>query len=197
MSSHEMSLQARVPSDEVASSLGSEETSRGTHVEAWCCDPLSAAIAEKKRVSVGGSPRRTTPAYASERWAQAVVRAAVAADDTRTLMMWGRLVGASRGTLMLWCRAAQAPPKASLDLGRLLRVLVVTDGHLDDLQELLNITDPRTVERLMQRSGLNRFPRRVEALPDFLKVQRLITNPRALNALTCLLERTVPPFSRL
>lgn len=122
--------------------------------------------------------------YAAERWAEVVCLVVTRDRDTRTTHDWGRLVGASRGTLGVWCRAARTSPRRSLDLGRLLYGLRVTGGDLTDIRNALDIVEERTVARLLDRSGLSRatLPAPL-ALSDVLSHQLLILDPRAVAAL--------------
>jgi hypothetical protein len=146
-------------------------------------------------VSVTEYERRS---YAAERWARAMVTVLVAADDPKTLTTWGRLVGASGNTLVTWCHAAQVSPRRSLELARLCRALLLTGGIVRDLQAVLDIIEPRSVQRLLTRAGLvsrrdvagragmDRVP-----LDRFLEQQQLVRNAEALRALGRMLPRAV------
>jgi hypothetical protein len=84
----------------------------------------------------------------------------------------------------VWCRAAHVSTKPSLDLGRLLRAIRLTGGVIDELQGVMDVVDPRTVERILCRAGI-RPSDDVGALhgPRLLAAQRLVTNASALQAL--------------
>jgi hypothetical protein len=104
--------------------------------------------------------------------------------DPRTVSSWGRLAGASRATVGVWCRAAHVPTKQSLDLGRLLRAIRLTGGVVDELQGVMDVVDPRTVARMLVRAGIH-GPGGVTMVHGarLLTVQRLVTNVSALEAL--------------
>jgi hypothetical protein len=104
--------------------------------------------------------------------------------------MWGRLVGASRGTLGAWCRAARTTPRRSLELARILRALVLTSGSESGFQDVMDIVDPRTVSRMFRRAGLpGTGSQRVPiSAREFVDCQQLVRNPAALCALAALLD---------
>jgi hypothetical protein len=122
--------------------------------------------------------------YATERWARAVVKVVTSVEDTRTIERWGRLVGASRGTLATWCRSARVSPRRSLDLARLLRALSVTAGDLTELQDAMDIVEPRTMRRLLGRAGLlDAVATRPASMHEFLRHQSLVQQQKALDVL--------------
>jgi hypothetical protein len=124
--------------------------------------------------------------YAAERWARAVLKLVLADEDPRTISQWARLTGASRGTLGTWCRSASVSPRNSLELGRLLRAVRVTNGSLEDLHNVLNVVEPRTVKRMLARSGLGQLIEDDGHVADpggVLARQVLVTNGKALGAL--------------
>jgi hypothetical protein len=134
-------------------------------------------------------------AYASRRWANAVAAAVLAPDDVRTVGGWARCAGTSRATLDTSCRSAGTTPKRSLDLARLLRAWLLTEGRLDQLDEMLDIADPRTVRRLLDRAGIQ-APAECghpdpSSLDDFLTCQHLVRNKAALGVLAALLDEQV------
>lgn len=104
--------------------------------------------------------------------------------------MWGRLVGASRGTLGARCRAARTTPRRSLELARILRALVLTSGSEAGFQDVMDVVDPRTVSRMFRRAGLPETgSQRVPiSAREFVDCQQLVRNPAALGALAALLE---------
>lgn len=134
--------------------------------------------------------------YAAERWSQAVMQVVVDETDPRTVRAWGRIAGASRSTLGTWCRAASVPVKASLDLARLLRATRITRGSLADAHAVMDIVEPRTIERLLKRAGFGSVGRCPLQPKDVLARRRLILEPRALNSLQRRLDQLgVPAFS--
>ena len=97
-------------------------------------------------------------AYA--RWASLVAGMISARDDLRTLALWARHVGASASTVRARCKAADVAVMASRDLGRLLRVVVlsVVEERVWDPAAELYSCDPRTLRRMLVRGGLAGWP---------------------------------------
>jgi hypothetical protein len=147
-----------------------------------------------KRISlakVGPGDSTERPAdHAAERWARAVAAALDSTIDPKTLQAWGRAIGAARGTLRVWCRAARLSAKSSLDFTRLLRAVRCSQGLSWDPNNLLDVVDERTLHRLLQMGGLEAHPLGGPA-PDcqfFIESQRLVRNPAALRAVLAALE---------
>ena len=64
--------------------------------------------------------------------------------------MWARPIGLSTSALRCVCRAADCPPKDSLDFGRLLRAVVRgRRARYRDIKNILDARDPRTLVRLV------------------------------------------------
>jgi FixJ family two-component response regulator len=139
----------------------------------------------------------TPTAHAAARWANAVVKVIDAAEDPRTLRLWGRHIGASPGSLRNWCRIAGLSPKRSLSVARMLRA-VIWSPAADRPENLLNVTDRRTLA-LMLRLGnphADPQPRLPRSIDEFLALQRWVTNPVAIaelkRALTSRLNVPMP-----
>lgn len=131
----------------------------------------------------------TARPHAAERWAHAVVGLLHSESDARSIDTWGRAVGISRGALRTWCSAAGVPAKNSLDLARLLRSVMLSQGGPWDLFNTLDVIDSRTLRRLMIRGGIAEFRNRLQA-PDvrsFLATQRFVRDKAALSALSSLI----------
>jgi hypothetical protein len=127
--------------------------------------------------------------HATERWAGLIIAIVRSPADPATLRDWGRISGASRGSIRAWCHAARVPPKASLDFGRLLRAIVRAAGQPWDLQELLDVVDERTVKSLLARAGLSGVQPQGHppTLAEFLERQRLIQRSVSVQAVRELL----------
>jgi AraC-like DNA-binding protein len=95
-----------------------------------------------------------TPAV---RWALAVARIPEAPFDPGTLDGWAALLAMSRSTLQNRCRTAGALPRDSLALGRLMRAIRLGDPVQWRPEDVLDITDERTVGSLLRRGGLAPF----------------------------------------
>lgn len=136
-------------------------------------------------------------AHAVRRWARVVLQVVHLESDPRTLAEWGRSVGVSAGTIRNWCRTARLSPRRSLQFSRVLRA-VVRQHHLDAVPEdLLDITDLRTLTKVLALSGPDRMhlPRTVT---DFLREQQFIDHPRAIAEIaTALSSNTDRPTAEL
>jgi hypothetical protein len=123
--------------------------------------------------------------HAADRLAKAMVVVTASPDDPRTLTAWGQYIGVSRGALRVWCRAAGVSARSCLDFVRLLRaVLRSTDGTWD-LFNTLDVVDPRSLNRLLERGGVRalahcRTPPTVDA---FLTAQHFLISPPILQAI--------------
>ena len=121
---------------------------------------------------------------AYRRWGSIVAGTIEMDHDPRTLADWGRHLGASRVTLLAWCAAAGQGAKASLDLARLLRIVV--RSHEDvrgwDPAAWLSASDPRTVRALLARGGLADTPTGSPppAVNAFLDGQHFVRHDRAI-----------------
>jgi lantibiotic biosynthesis protein len=126
--------------------------------------------------------------HALARWARAVVSVIESPADPKTIDLWGRSIGVSRGALINWCRTAQLSPKRSLDFARVLRAVVRQDRGVTP-ENLLDVVDLRTLDRLLALGN----GRRSNALPrtanEFLREQRWIESPAALTEVVHRLEK--------
>jgi hypothetical protein len=118
-----------------------------------------------------------------------MVRVVEAPDDPRTLASWARLINVSHSTLKECCAMAGVGAKASLDLARLLRVLVQSQGLAWEPENLLDISERRTLKRLLEKGGLP-FEGRVSLPVDaFLVRQSFVRKPACLETLDDLLRQ--------
>ena len=126
-------------------------------------------------------------AHSLRRWAEVVVRSIDSPTDFRTLQEWGRFVGVSVGGLRNWCLTAHLPARQSLLLARVLRAVMRQQDTDLTPNELLNIVDRRSLEKLLVRSGGARdtLPPSPEA---FLQRQQLIGHPKAVATLRAALD---------
>jgi len=122
-------------------------------------------------------PRPAICFHAAERWTNAILRVLDSEVDLRNLPMWAAYVGASTSALRTWCYAAHATPKASLDFARLLRAVVIAQQcQIWDLQNVLDVIDARTLERMMIRGEVAELMKRQIApnVYEYLSCQRFI-----------------------
>jgi CheY-like chemotaxis protein len=122
--------------------------------------------------------------HASARWADAVAQVIDAPEDPRTLELWGRYIGASRGSLRNWCRMAGLSPKRSLNVARMIRAITQASPRAR-LEDMVNVMDRRTLRQLLKlgdpsRNASDPIPATVD---EFLARQRWISNPVAVDEL--------------
>ena len=120
----------------------------------------------------------------AERWAAAVLAVVASDRDPRTLVAWASESAISRGALRIWCYAAKAKPRESLDFARLLRVACRAPAETADPLCLLDTVDPRTTARLLRRGGLGaaEFQDLVRRPMLFIQRQQFITTPVLIDA---------------
>jgi hypothetical protein len=128
----------------------------------------------------------TDTPHSIERWARAVVALLDAEDDVRTTGEWSRRIGISLTQLREYCRLADVPAKSSLNLARLLRAIVHQEETAWPLKYTLNISDERTLSRMLQKANWI-TPTVSATAEDFIRAQRIATTPVAIESLlTCL-----------
>ena len=131
------------------------------------------------------APCTTLPAgghaecHAVGRWAQLILRSLLLHADPRTLAEWGKSLGASTGALRNWCRTARLPARRSLLFARLLRAVALHQSTGVEPEDLLDVADRRTLQKLMAIGGgtTRSLPTTIEG---FLTNQRLIDREDAV-----------------
>jgi DNA-binding response OmpR family regulator len=126
--------------------------------------------------------------YATVRWADAVAKILAASRDVRTIEQWAHEIGAAPGTIRNWCRTAKLSARRSLLLGRLLRAVHKSGGRIWRPEELLDVTDVRTLNKLLSLGGLSR-PLRHVSIADVFAGQRLIDESGAVRELQAAITR--------
>jgi FixJ family two-component response regulator len=164
-------------------------------------DDLITAVRaiEAAHVRPGGGAHSADLAFhAHARWAEVVVRAVESPKDPRTLREWGRSVGAAEGTIRNWCRTVRLPARRSLWLARILRAVIRQQQVKAPPEDLLDIVDRRTLEKVLVASGgtPDTLPPTVD---DLLRSQRFIDDTKAIAVLRaalnddCHTTGTAPP----
>src|SRR5262245_9993070 len=92
---------------------------------------------------------RAVVSHAAGRLARALPTAVASPSDLRALAAWGQCVGISRGALRVWCATAHVSARSTLDFVRLLRAVCLSQQRGWDLFGLLDVTDRRTLVRLL------------------------------------------------
>jgi DNA-binding response OmpR family regulator len=105
---------------------------------------------------------RRRPRSVAERWAAHVIRACDSEDDLTRIEDWARFVAISYSSLRENCLLLDILPHDARDFMRLLRAVVRSAQGHGRIAGLLNVSDGRTLKRLLERAGFS---------PD-VKVQR-------------------------
>jgi CheY-like chemotaxis protein len=113
----------------------------------------------------------------ARRWARMVLGACQAADDPRTVPLWGRAIGCSASTIEETCRLCGVKPRDARDLTRCLRALyrLVTTGS--DFCGSLAVADQRTLDNLLDRAGFARNRLSPMSLEAFVLRQKFVRGP--------------------
>jgi two-component system response regulator RegA len=133
----------------------------------------------------------TLAAHAGARWAQAVIGIINSQRDLRTVSEWGQAIGAGEGTLRNWCHTARLSPKRSLSLARLLRALYLSRSRQWLPEQLLNVVDRRTLNRMLEQGGVDGST--PPTIDGFLRKQTLIADETAVTELRKALRSTGEP----
>jgi hypothetical protein len=123
--------------------------------------------------------------HSADRLAKAIVLATHSPSDPRTLTAWGQQVGASRGALRGWCKAAGVSARSCLDFLRVLRAVVVSGRQGWDLRNLLDVVDQRSLLKLLDRGGVRELCWEGQPTVDeFMLCQQFLKNHQLLRAVT-------------
>ena len=155
-------------------------------------DELVSVVEEALRLHVMGVAATPGAGYAARRWCELIIRGVYLPDDPKTIAQWCRGIAVAQGTLKKRCDVVHVSPKDSLDLLRLIRVVIQSPDKPWDLPQRLNIVDGRTVHSLMRRSGFSDCLR-TPNLESFLSGQQLILRSELIDALRSRLLRTLTP----
>jgi ActR/RegA family two-component response regulator len=150
-------------------------------------------LVDAVRRFIGGAHADTDTwaAHAGARWAKAVVGVVNAPEDPRTLSGWGLAIGAGEGTLRNWCRTARLSPKRSLSLARLLRAVYLSRSRQWLPEQLLDVVDRRTLNRMLAQGGVEVAT--PPTIDGFLRNQTLIADVTAVSELRKALRRIGEP----
>jgi FixJ family two-component response regulator len=126
------------------------------------------------------------PRSSAERWAFFVLRGCVSENDPTTLLIWARCACVSLSSLVESCYLLGIKPQDARDFTRVLRALVRSSRSDRDPETLLDVSDRRTLKKLLDRTGLPNGLGGI-SVDEFFTGQRLVArhNPgiRALQAL--------------
>jgi hypothetical protein len=101
-------------------------------------------------------PQIAQPTSTAERWASYVLGACISARDPKTLGIWARQVAVSYTTLCESCRLVGVSPRCARDFARVLRLILILPLDTCDLTCLLDISDRRTLDSILEKAGFGR-----------------------------------------
>jgi DNA-binding response OmpR family regulator len=140
---------------------------------------LITIITTRLRPAVPAQPqavpsRFKCPHSVADRWATYVWRACRAPDgDFKTLARWARYLGMSYSSLCESCRLLDIRPQDARDFARVLHAVVASSCTGCRAHVLLDISDRRTLRRMLERAGVDLVSGPVTA-EDFLHRQQFI-----------------------
>jgi CheY-like chemotaxis protein len=131
------------------------------------------------------------PRSTAERWAMQVARACEAEGDLKTLEDWASFVGVSYTTLCESCRLLGIRPHEARDLTRMLSAIKRSIARRCKPEALLDVSDRRTLNALLDRAALRRGARfEPLSIDEFLQRQRFVElDNEGLKALRELLSK--------
>jgi AraC-like DNA-binding protein len=97
------------------------------------------------------------------RFAGYVLKACESHEDLKTLVTWAKFVGVSYPALSELCRLLRITPHDGRDFMRLLRATRLAEQSRLRIETFLDISDRRTLQRLLNRAGLDDASISVEA----------------------------------
>jgi DNA-binding response OmpR family regulator len=115
------------------------------------------------------------PRSAAERCAMNVLKGCASDRDPKTFGLWADCASTCATSLRENCQLVEIEPRDARDFMRVLRAVIRGAALECPPGVLLNIGDPRTLDRLVRRAGF-RSPEELDLLPldDFLERQRFI-----------------------
>jgi hypothetical protein len=125
------------------------------------------------------------------RWLDLIVDGVLLNKDPESVLLWSSGIRVTPSTVQNRCDAVHVTRKDSLNLVRLLRVVIHHPGEPWDLRDRLNIMDDRTVRTLLARAG-SPDSSCVPALESFLSAQHLILRCELIDPLLTRLRRLFP-----
>jgi DNA-binding response OmpR family regulator len=145
---------------------------------------IRAALARRPPtlMTVGGWPtpwfRRAAsaePRSAAQRWALYVRRACEADADVRTVEGLADWLNISPSRFNEACWLLGIPPHEARDLARMLRVVIKGAGQRHRFPTLLDVSERRTLEKLLDRAGVGSLTADgTMSVGEFLRCQRFV-----------------------
>jgi hypothetical protein len=122
------------------------------------------------RQMVGDLVRRP-PASSADRWAHWILAVIESPADLRTVTALAKFLGVSETTFGEACRLLDVRPHDARDLARMLRVVSVSGRDEVHWEGLIDVSDRRTLKKILGRSGLSGLARGAFSAEAFLEHQ--------------------------
>lgn len=119
------------------------------------------------------------PGSAAERWAWHVLKACESTKDLKTIEEWAAYIGVSYSSLRESCRVVGVRAHDARDLMRVLRAVLKANRHHCSPQVLLNVSDVRTLDKLLRRAGLRGHTGDPVTARMFLRDQQFMSRDNA------------------
>ena len=119
------------------------------------------------------------PGSAAERWALHVVKACESTTDLKTIEDWAECIGVSYTSLRESCHVLGIPARAARDLMRVLRAIIKSRRHRCSPAVLLDVSDGRTLEKLLRQAGLAGELAHTATPHQFLRDQHFVPRDNA------------------
>lgn len=122
---------------------------------------------------------RGRPGSAAERWALHVFRACESPRDLKTLEDWAAYIGVSYSSLRESCHLLGVSAHDARDLMRVLRAVLKSRLHRCRPEVLLDISDGRTLQKLLRRAGFSAKAGDTVTPQQFLRDQLFVSREHA------------------
>lgn len=119
------------------------------------------------------------PGSAAERWALHVLKACESPKDLKTIEDWAECIGVSYTSLRESCHVLGIPAREARDLMRVLRAIIKSQRHRCSPEVLLDISDGRTLEKLLRQAGLAGDAVHTATPHQFLRDQHFVSRENA------------------
>ena len=119
------------------------------------------------------------PGSAAERWAWHVLKACESTKDLKTIEDWAECIGVSYTSLRESCHVLGIPAREARDLMRVLRAIIKSGRHRCSPEVLLDVSDGRTLDKLLRQAGLPGDAAHTATPHQFLRDQHFVARDNA------------------
>ena len=119
------------------------------------------------------------PGSVAERWALHVLKGCESTKDLRTIEDWAFFIGVSYSSLRESCHLLGIQAHDARDLMRMLRVVLRCGTHRCSPEVMLDVSDGRTLDKLMRRAGFDRANAGSFTPEQFLLHQHFVSQEHA------------------